>query len=298
MIWVAPGATFEATLQGATTGLTGTIGVRILDGAGATTVARSTSGIVEYPSGSGFYTATLTAPTTAGQYSVLWDTGSVGPTSTSAEDLTVTYSQATTAGPSGSDLVTLAQAREFLQKQSVDTSQDSILQNVISRASAAVMEFTEREFAPATASATRVFDVEIIGQTLVSFAPYDCRSVSAVTVDADVSAVTLSSAEYRLYPNPAADGVYTGIRVMPFGISVGSVPWRHRQVSVTGAWGFSSVPVDVQHWTLVTVAEWMRKDVAAFSTVYNLAEDKVDRPEMLPAAARAGLAGWQRMTIF
>jgi hypothetical protein len=45
MIYALPGASFEATLTGAPTGLTGTIGVRILDNAGGTSLARQTTGI-------------------------------------------------------------------------------------------------------------------------------------------------------------------------------------------------------------------------------------------------------------
>jgi hypothetical protein len=78
VIYAAPGASFEATLTGAPTGLAGTLGVRILDNAGGTTTARATAGIAEFPAGSGFYTVTLTAPTTAGQYSVFWDTDRSG----------------------------------------------------------------------------------------------------------------------------------------------------------------------------------------------------------------------------
>lgn len=40
-----PSSTFEATATGFATGLTGTIGVRILDNAGATTTATVTAGI-------------------------------------------------------------------------------------------------------------------------------------------------------------------------------------------------------------------------------------------------------------
>jgi hypothetical protein len=76
MIYAAPSTTFEAATEPVTTGLVSTIGVRIVDGQGATTTARTTAGIVETPAGSGIYVATLTAPATAGQYVVVWDTGS------------------------------------------------------------------------------------------------------------------------------------------------------------------------------------------------------------------------------
>src|SRR3990172_5611118 len=93
-VTVAPGDSFEVTSVGFATGLVGTIGIRILDGAGGTTTARVTAGIVEFPSGSGIYLKTLTAPLTAGQYTVMWDTGTVSPTTVQVEALTVTTSLA------------------------------------------------------------------------------------------------------------------------------------------------------------------------------------------------------------
>jgi hypothetical protein len=93
VIFVKPSKTFEATASGFTTGLVGTIGVRVVDGQGGTTIARTTSGIVESPAGSGVYTATLTSPSDVGQYEVVWDDAG-SPTTWAAEDLTVTSSGA------------------------------------------------------------------------------------------------------------------------------------------------------------------------------------------------------------
>jgi hypothetical protein len=70
----SPSDTFEAVAQ-FDTGLTGTLGVRITDNAGATVTARATTGIAEYPAGSGIYEVTLTAPDTRGQYTLVWDDG-------------------------------------------------------------------------------------------------------------------------------------------------------------------------------------------------------------------------------
>jgi hypothetical protein len=88
---VAPGQTFTTTLQGGPSGLAGTIGVRILDNIGGTALARSTTAIVEFPAGSGFYMAQRTAPATPGEYSIVWDAGgAITPSNTSSDDLTVT----------------------------------------------------------------------------------------------------------------------------------------------------------------------------------------------------------------
>lgn len=89
---VAVSATFEATSSNFASGLTGSMRVRILDNAGGTTTAATTSGIAEFPSGSGVYYVSLTAPSTPGQYSIVWDTGTLSPYTTAVEDLTVTVS--------------------------------------------------------------------------------------------------------------------------------------------------------------------------------------------------------------
>lgn len=91
MLYVTPGQSFEASAGGADSGLVGTIGVRIMDGVGGTTTARTTAGIVESPANSGIYTATLTAPAAAGQYVIAWDTGGGTPVWT-IEDLVVSSS--------------------------------------------------------------------------------------------------------------------------------------------------------------------------------------------------------------
>lgn len=91
-IYSRPGETFYSELDNAPTGMVGTLGVRVLAKSDESTVtARTTAGIVESPAGSGRYKATLTAPNAAGAYTVLWDTGTVSPTTTASDDLSVTY---------------------------------------------------------------------------------------------------------------------------------------------------------------------------------------------------------------
>lgn len=86
---ISPSGTFEAVASGFVSGLTGTIGVRILDNAGGTPLARSTSGIAEYPSSSGIYYVSLVAPATTGQYTIMWDNGSATPGNVATESLVV-----------------------------------------------------------------------------------------------------------------------------------------------------------------------------------------------------------------
>lgn len=79
------GAPVEVVLQGAPTGLTGQVGVRVLDQpAGTVVVPRATSPVEQAP-GSGVYAATLAAPAELGGYLVVWDTGGDAPRFASEE---------------------------------------------------------------------------------------------------------------------------------------------------------------------------------------------------------------------
>lgn len=99
MIFAKPSTSVESTATGFTSGLVGTIGVRVTDGVGGTTIARTTSGIVETPASSGIYVATLTAPANVGQYQVTWDDGG-SPATWAAEELTITTTGTQSVTPS------------------------------------------------------------------------------------------------------------------------------------------------------------------------------------------------------
>jgi hypothetical protein len=293
---VTAGASFEASTDPTTTGLTNTIGVRIVDGAGNTTTARTTSGIVETPASSGIYVATLTAPSVTGQYVIVWDDGAATPTYAD-EDLTV---EASLVVGNQIQLCTVADVREFLQKPDGDTEQDGVISALISRASAAIQRYCDREFITTTSGSTlRTFETDI-GLTggFLSLSPYDLQSVSLIRMDTDLTPFTLSTDEYRLYPINKPDGVYTSIRLQPLSFSTGRVMWPLRQVQVTGTWGWPSVPVDVQHACLVTVSIWLKRDVQAFSRVFNVDEGRLERPDALPAAAVAALEPFRRGGVF
>ena len=297
MIYAGPGATFEAVLENEASGLVGTLGVRIMDGQGATTTARTTSGIVETPASSGTYVATLTAPTTAGQYVVFWDTGTVSPSTTASEDLTVTHTAPVASSPSGYDLTTLGAVRTFLEKAGAETGEDDLIQQLITRASKTIMTWTQREFAPATASAARSFAYS--GGGLLSLAPYDLRSVTTIQFDTDTSSpTTLATTDYALRPLNTAYGTYDLLRVPNF--TVADQPDKigaERVVTITGAWGFASVPADVEQAAIITVADWLRADASAFTRSFNVEAGQFEYPRGIPDKARAILSPYRRIPV-
>lgn len=293
-LWVAPGASFEATVQGFTSGLVGAIGVRILDNVGGTTSARTTAGIIEFPAGSGHYAATLTAPDVAGSYTVFWDTGVVSPSTTAAEDLTVTTTTPGGAVAQPGDLTTLEAVRSFLQKGGSETAQDAEIQRQITAASRAIMLWAGREFAPAAGPLTRSFTYW--GGPMLSLTPYDLRSATSVVIDADGdNPTTLTAAtDYVFQPLNGAGGAYDAIWFTSTRPRASVTP---RRVDVTGLWGFASVPSDVEHACIVTVAVWMRRDVSAFTATFVLDEARVERPEALPSSVKGMLQPYRRMAI-
>jgi len=95
----AAGQAYEAVYDSGTTGLVGTVSVRVDDNQGATVFGPSTADIIELGS-SGVYSADLVAPATPGDYTILWsDDGTFDPDTGGIERLTVTSTDAVTPLP-------------------------------------------------------------------------------------------------------------------------------------------------------------------------------------------------------
>jgi hypothetical protein len=117
--------------------------------------------------------------------------------------------------PAGSDLCTLDDVREFLQEPTADTQQNAIITGLINRASATIMRWTAREFAPRTDNALRTFTytggnrLDLTHACIVTVAIWLKRDVSAFSrtfnldeqrterPDALPSAVARMLAQYR-----------------------------------------------------------------------------------------------------
>ncbi len=307
-IYAQPGTTFETSAAGFATGLTGTVGVRINDGVGATTTARTTAGVSEFPASSGIYIATLTAPTTAGQYQVVWDSGGGSP-SYAVEDLVVTSTGAQVATPSGTDLVTLADVRRELEMPVADTSRDDLTQTVITQVSRAISTYCQREFRTATTgSTTRRFRVPT-GSSMIDLNPYDLNSTTGLVVvlnpdDASGGTTLTANTDYRLNPiNP--DHTYLSISISRdvsqlhagqdarrFGYTIATV--------TSAAWGFASVPDDVKRAAILAVAANMDRRLDAFATAQDLVDPDLGLQPLraasfaLPTSTMALLAPYRR----
>tara|TARA_R110000868_G_scaffold172005_1_gene407790 strand:- start:48 stop:641 length:594 start_codon:yes stop_codon:yes gene_type:complete len=190
------------------------------------------------------------------------------------------------------DLCSVDDVRAFLQKPSADTTQDALIGDLITRASRLIIRHTEREFAPTSTAVTRKFEWN--GGGFLSLAPYDASSITSVQrLLYDDSPVTLGAIQWRAWPVQPVDGVYSSVRI--WGTVPQSVGIRPTVITITGNWGFPTIPDEVRSACIETVTTWMRRDVAAFSTTYNLDEARVERPEVLPSSAARKLDYFRRV---
>lgn len=196
------------------------------------------------------------------------------------------------------DLTTVEEVRAFLQKRNVDTAQDEVIQTLITAASATITRYTQRQFFRETATSKTFSWPGIVQPGFVTLAPFEIVSASSVTIDVDTDSPTLlSDDEFCLAPDVNSEGTFFGIELNPFGVSTRSARWGpRRRFTVKGDWGMDEIPADVAHWTNVVVSIWLKRDVASFSTGLKVDEGYVERPQMLPSAAMAGLDQWRRMT--
>lgn len=275
-LYVAPSTNFQASLSNAPTGLVGTIGVRILDGDGDTVTARSTAGIAESPAGSGLYFVTLTSPALLGPYTILWDNGVVGPSTTATDALYVTYDGLPPTPPS-SGLLTLADYKLAAGIPGSDVRKDDQITQLIAAASLAVRNYTERDFGVAAVTETRLYDydgsgfIDVDDASVITDVEFVVPNSTNLVVDADAWYAGPTRRDdapvfyYIVLPTSAG---FAGSPEMGFernlDVYVAEGRWRawSRTAAVTGTWGWPTVPEDVKLATIWTIKEWL----ATFTT--------------------------------
>ena len=204
------------------------------------------------------------------------------------------------------DLVTRSEVRTALELPASDTSRDSLIDSLISTYSRAILDETDREFAPVTGSVgtptTRRFRLPF-GEYRLELAPYDLATISTVVLHPESSApITLTATtQYQGHPVAKPDGVFTSIQfsALMTGIftSQTAINFGHVLVDVSGVWGFPSVPAPVKQATIIAVTSAMRRDISAFDLAID--EGSSLRPDPigtfgLPPASRRLLAPYRR----
>lgn len=263
---------FEATTSGWATGLAGTIGVRVLDNAGATTIARTTAGIVELVAGSGIYVVTLTAPAAGGHYSIVWDAAGAY---SEPEDLYVGTDSAlvAVAGLSPRALCSLADAQAKAPAAASSSGGDPTeWANLVNAASDAFLNLCGREIRSEDVAATdRVFDarelVKIAGEA-PELEIGDAATVSTVTLvhedaSSELAAGWTTLPRRRRYAWDPLEAIQFA-RLQRF--QVGDT------ITVRATWGFPAIPTDVREAVARTAASWFARDTRRYSEVFSTAE--------------------------
>lgn len=204
-------------------------------------------------------------------------------------------------------LCEVEEVRALLRKAGNERGTDEQIERLVLAASQAIVEHAGREFAPATASATRRFPVEPSSRIIrgnsrlvrVNLAPYDLRSVTTMTLHPELGAsatVLTADVGYQLDPQPAPHGVYSAV-LLAGDIDLSSAvqgSFGRAQLDIVGAWGFPAVPANVRYAAALAVETWHRSYLAVFSEGYSPDEAVLERPEALPQAVRRLLDPYRR----
>lgn len=233
---------------------------------------------------------------TAGDYLGWWRfTLQNGDVQESAEFPVEILDHAPTTTPA---LCTLSEVRDWLGKPGGDRDQDQVIEAVILRASRAILTYLGREvvvngsnpqtrvYPVAGHAYTRVVPVGDMASTptAVLILGEDGSTVSTLTVASDVQVWPL----VRWPWEPV-----THLRLRD---SAGTLDARY-QLSVTGSWGWPSVPEDVTQAAVMTAGSWVRRYVQAFTTSYSPEVVEEGVPESIPGAARALLHPFRMVVV-
>jgi hypothetical protein len=195
------------------------------------------------------------------------------------------------------DLCQLSDVRALLTKATADTAQDAVISSLITRASKLIMNEVDREFVTAgTNPQTRRTQVE---NAVVNLAPWDLQSATTVTFNPESTSPStlVANQDYVLLPVKAPNGVYTALQLsksLSVAASRTAQAFDLALLDITGNWGFPAIPADIVQACAIAVVIWMRREVQAFATTFNLDEGRLDRPEALPRAVARMLDNYAR----
>lgn len=195
------------------------------------------------------------------------------------------------------DLTSLAECRQFIQKQTGETAQDGVIEDLISAASAEIQRHT-RIFKPEHNSGGDAVKRFTWSMGVLDLSPWFAKTVTALSIGGTVQA----AASWSPRPRNSQDGVYThldipGSEVTHPQIHLADpvyVDGLEQEVTVTGTWGYATVPDDVAHWCKVTVNHWLKAEVTAFTRGFDADAGRFSTPRALPDAAIDGLRPYAR----
>ncbi len=196
-----------------------------------------------------------------------------------------------TASPTA--LTTLGNVKRWLGIDDEDPTRDAELQFKINAASSLITDYCLREFVSPLGTGPRNFN---FGPNVgyLDFGRYNLQSITDIQIDTDtVSPTDIPATQYTLMPTEQFYGTYTGIKFYTYAIGN---PIRRgaglgRQITVTGTWGFPTVPSEVEEATIYTVGVWQRRDGEGYNQMVDPElGGALQRSVALPSQAQAMLA--------
>lgn len=203
------------------------------------------------------------------------------------------------------DLCTVAQVRAHEQiSDATDTTQDALIQSLITDASVAIMRYVPVNFIETDGDnsdgAGVARDFRYDGGGVLPLGRHALQSLDSMVIDVDGASpvtTTLDADDYRLMPLGKTDGVWREVHLRGFGVPGKSAAraWpTFRVVRITGDWGFPEVPEPVQRACVLTVLFMLRGTSqfagAEFGGIDMPGNDRVG----IPGAAKRLLDPWRR----
>jgi hypothetical protein len=172
--------------------------------------------------------------------------------------------------------------------------QDALISTLITAASRTICQWAGRQFAPAETNATHSFIWD--GADRVYFTPYDLRTATLAQLDTDLGSAGHAHRGDRLRAR-AVEQRGRRLHRLQHRLHGRATPGARRLLTVTGDWGFASVPADVQHACNVTVKWWIENDVSAFSSGFDANTDQFTRGRALPDGIKDMLSAYRRIPV-
>ncbi len=248
----APGATFEATTIQFASGAI--VGVRIRDGQGADTLTRTTSGVVEdvTVASAAVFRKTLTAPTVAGQYWIVWDDG----VTLDTQELVVAYSA--TVPLTGQLYVTRDELKTALSLTGQSYADDDI--DMACNSASRAIDWASGRYFYSDPGSTRYYAARYGDQRLEID---DISTLTSLTVDTTADGTFqqtwTSGTDFDLEPYnyPAYGFPYERIRLR--WMRHRYFPWSERNVKIVGDFGWASIPSEVRQYAKILASRLLMR---------------------------------------
>lgn len=291
----SPSLTDTLTVDGVAFNLTDcTVKLKMRAVGSATLKVDTAAAIVSAAAGTVRYDWAAADVDTAGDYIAWWQVTLPSAKTQDHPDFLIDIQEH--AQPTG-HLCEVSDVRLVLDKPGEDRAQDTVIEWFIKGASDLIHLWTGREFvATDTQPATRLFEVNgFCSSREVPIGDLSAVPTAVLIVDAygdTVSTLTVATDVVLMPLVRRSWQPITSLKLRPDVVAISS----DYLLSVTGTFGWPAIPANVRQACAQMVAIYMRRDVQAFSTTFNLDEARVERPEAIPSAIRAML-GLQTMPL-